>query len=48
MLTLLKKIFIWWNQETLGTKLKTIFYGKLAGKDSSGTNITKVNLENDG
>ena len=36
MLTLLKKIFIWWNQETLGTKLKTIFYRKLAGKDSSG------------
>ena len=36
MLTNLKKIFIWWNQETLGTKLKTIFYGKLAGKDSSG------------
>jgi NADH:ubiquinone oxidoreductase subunit len=35
MLTLLKKIFIWWNQETLGTKLKTIFYGKLVGKDSS-------------
>jgi NADH dehydrogenase len=36
MLTLFKKIFIWWNQETLGTKLKTIFYGKLAGKDSIG------------
>ena len=36
MLTLFKKIFIWWNQETLGTKLKTIFYGKLAGKDTSG------------
>ncbi len=36
MLTFLKKIFIWWNQETLGTKLKTIFYGKLAGKDSNG------------
>ena len=36
MLTLLKKIFIWWNQETLGTKLKTIFFGKLAGSDSSG------------
>jgi len=36
MLTLLKKIFIWWNQETLGTKLKTIFYGKFVGKDSSG------------
>ena len=36
MLTLLKKIFIWWNQETIGTKLKTIFYGKLVGKDSYG------------
>jgi len=36
MLTLFKKIFIWWNQETLGTKLKTIFFGKLVGKDSSG------------
>ena len=36
MLTLLKKIFIWWNQETLGTKLKTIFSGKLVGKDSTG------------
>ena len=36
MLIFLKKIFIWWNQETLGTKLKTIFYGKLVGKDSLG------------
>ena len=36
MLTLLKKIFIWWDQETLGTKLKTIFYGKLVGTDSLG------------
>jgi NADH:ubiquinone oxidoreductase subunit len=36
MLTLLKKIFIWWNQETLGTKLKTILFGKLVGNDSLG------------
>ena len=36
MLTLFKKIFIWWNQETLGTKLKTIFSGKLIGSDSLG------------
>ena len=36
MLTFLKKIFIWWNQDTLGTKLKTIFSGKLVGTDSSG------------
>ena len=31
MLTLFKKIFIWWNQETLGTKLQTFFFGKLIG-----------------
>ena len=36
MLTLLKKIFIWWNQDTIGTKIKTIFFGKLAGTDSYG------------
>ena len=36
MLTLLKKIFVWWNQETLGTKLKTVFFGKLVGTDSTG------------
>ena len=36
MLTFLKKIFTWWNQETFGTKLQTIFSGKLKGKDSFG------------
>jgi NADH:ubiquinone oxidoreductase subunit len=36
MLTLFKKIFIWWNQETVGTKLKTIFTGKFVGSDSFG------------
>ena len=36
MLTFLKKIFIWWNQDTLGTKLKTIFFGKLVGTDEYG------------
>jgi len=36
MLTFFKKIFIWWNQETLGTKLKTFFSGKLIGIDSLG------------
>ena len=36
MLTSLKKIFIWWNQDTVGTMLKTIFFGKLVGQDSSG------------
>ena len=32
----LKKIFIWWNQDTIGTKIKTFFSGKLVGVDSSG------------
>ena len=41
MLTLFKQIFIWWNQETLGTKLKTIFYGKLVGTDSFGNKYYK-------
>jgi NADH:ubiquinone oxidoreductase subunit len=36
MLTHLKKIFIWWNQDTIGTKIKTFFSGKLVGVDSSG------------
>ena len=36
MLTLLKKIFTWWNQDTIGTKLKTIFSGKYVGQDSFG------------
>ena len=32
----LKKIFIWWNQATVGTKLKTIFSGTFVGSDSIG------------
>ena len=36
MLTLLKKIFTWWNQYTLGTKILTIFSGKFVGNDNFG------------
>ena len=36
MLTVFKKIFIWWNQDTLGTSLKTFFFGKFVGQDSFG------------
>ena len=36
MLTFFKKIFIWWNQDTFGTRFKTIFFGKFVGKDSFG------------
>ena len=36
MLTFLNKIFTWWNRDTFGTKLKTIFFGKFVGSDSQG------------
>ena len=34
MLTFFKQIFVWWNQQTLGTRIYTNFFGKLVGKDS--------------
>ncbi len=36
MLTLLKKIFTWWNRDTFGTRLNTMIFGKYVGKDSFG------------
>ena len=36
MLTLLKKIFTWGNQDTFGTRLKTIFFGTQVGNDELG------------
>ena len=36
MLTILKEIFTWWNRQTLGTRLYTLLFGKLVGKDNYG------------
>ena len=36
MLTLFKKIFTWWNRDTLGTRLQTILFGKFIGQDDFG------------
>ena len=36
MLTFIKKIFTWWNRDTIGTRLNTIFFGKFVGSDSFG------------
>tara|TARA_Y100000590_G_scaffold466453_1_gene641882 strand:- start:558 stop:917 length:360 start_codon:yes stop_codon:yes gene_type:complete len=36
MLTFFKQIFVWWNQQTLGTRIQTIISGKLIGKDKLG------------
>ena len=36
MLTVIKEIFIWWNRQTLGTRIHTFVFGKLVGKDEYG------------
>ena len=33
MIKLLKIIFTWWNGQTIGTFLNTLFFGKLVGVD---------------
>ena len=37
----LKTIFTWWNKQTLGTLLKTLFSGKLVGIDETGNKYYK-------
>ena len=34
-------IFTWWNKQTFGTFLKTLFYGKFMGKDDFGNKYYK-------
>jgi len=41
MLTIFKQIFTWWNHQTLGTRIYTIIFGKLEGKDSLGNKYYK-------
>ena len=38
---MIKQIFTWWNRQTFGTFLKTIFFGKFVGKDSFGNKYYK-------
>jgi len=37
----LKIFFIWWNRQTFGTFLKTLFFGKFVGKDEFGNKYYK-------
>ena len=37
----LNVIFTWWNKQTFGTLIKTIFTGKLVGKDEFGNKYYK-------
>ena len=32
----LKILFTWWDRQTFGTLLKTLFFGKFVGKDEQG------------
>ena len=38
---ILKIFFTWWNRQTLGTFLKTLFFGKFVGKDELGNKYYK-------
>jgi len=38
---MIKQIFTWWNSQTLGTFLYTIFFGKSVGKDEFGNKYYK-------
>ena len=38
---ILKIIFTWWNKQTLGTFLKTLFFGQCVGKDEFGNKYYK-------
>ena len=37
----LKQIFTWWHRQTIGTYLKTLFYGKFVGEDKFGNKYYK-------
>ncbi len=37
----LKILFTWWDRQTLGTLLKTLFFGRFVGKDDFGNKYYK-------
>ena len=37
----MKIFFTWWNRQTFGTYLKTLFFGKYVGKDEFGNKYYK-------
>lgn len=48
MIKFLKIIFTWWNGQTIGTFLNTLFFGKLVGIDDSQNNIMLITTIEDG
>ena len=43
---MIKQIFTWWNSQTLGTFLYTIFFGKFVGEDEFGNKYYQNKKEN--
>ena len=43
----MKIFFTWWNRQTFGTFLKTLFFGKYVGKDELGNKYYKNNKNNE-
>ena len=41
----LKIIFTWWNKQTFGTMLKTLFFGRYVGKDEYGNKYYKNSID---
>jgi hypothetical protein len=47
MIKFLKIIFTWWNSQTIGTFLITLFFGKIVGIDDDFVEVVScVKLEN--
>ena len=44
----LKNFFTWWNRQTFGTFLKTLFFGKYVGSDEYGNKYYKSKKMNVG
>ena len=42
---IMKIFFTWWNRQTFGTFLKTLFFGKFVGKDEYGNKYYKNNKD---
>ena len=43
----IKQIFTWWHKQTLGTSLKTLFFGKFVGSDETGNKYYENKKTND-
>ena len=41
MINFFKNIFIWWNRQTIGTMLYTLFFGKFRGTDEFGNKFSQ-------